>query len=691
MTVRPWVWPWGTRLKILVVIDGPVNTLGLSEAAVRDTYYGFGLGPVLSTLRDPSFAWWVRFEVDVARRSPRLEGRDEYLELADLANIRYHRFRFNRTGFDLNEYDQVWFFGYWPGEEVDDGTQASTFSTMTNDELRILAEWMDRGGGVLATGDHGELGASMCSRIPRVRTMRKWSFDVGAPSIGDPDRHETLQHYRDRPYTSDEGDRWPQPIEPVFRMVAGSVQVIHRRVPHPLLCSPDGIIDWFPDHMHEGEVIADSDVELDRAVDIPGYNGAEYPALPDLVLGAVGPVVESLPIRRPHPQVIAHGWTTNDDAPSERFGLLGVYDGDPVGIGRVVVDSTWHHWFSMNLVGFIADNPSAWRGMQAYYRNVALWLATPEQRASMLFAATWGALAESEPMAFRPGMPAWQVGERVVDVIGRTMPQCIVSELVQSVLATSAGDLSVVPADGLKGEPTWEGIPSEVVSRAIIGGIGSRMLALALAHRKQRWLGRHPSVDVDAIRRQGLKGSAEGIRMLHEAIGRGASDLTAVRRRLGRAPRKLRERAIPPSVELTPIRIVLERLQLPDPADPALTDGVLTITFRALRDGAVIGAETLESVEVTPFDVHGGLLDLDVQLVEAVVQSGERLTLELVIGKPGLAEARPELLRFRDTLERAPTEWLGRHQPDPAQPWRLWYVVELAPESDRRTTREEPR
>ena len=37
----------------------------------------------------------------------------------------------------------------------------------------------------------------------------------------------------------------------------------------------------------------------------------------------------------------------------------------------------WHHWMSENLVGFEADNPGMMTLMAAYYRNVALWLATP--------------------------------------------------------------------------------------------------------------------------------------------------------------------------------------------------------------------------------------------------------------------------------------------------------------------------
>ena len=204
-------WLWATRVRILIVIDGRIN-VGYGE-------YGFGLGPVLDTLRDQSFAWWVRFEVTVRKRDPNFE------------TAAFGRFRFTESGFDLDNFDQVWFFGDWPGEEPagdptvsDDVIDRPEFLPLDNDELRILAEWMERGGGVFAAGDHSLLGASMCSRIPRVRTMRKWKPSQGLPSFKGADRHETLQRAEgaselepDEWNPEWEGDRYPQRIDPVYR------------------------------------------------------------------------------------------------------------------------------------------------------------------------------------------------------------------------------------------------------------------------------------------------------------------------------------------------------------------------------------------------------------------------------------------------------------------------------------------
>src|SRR5438093_2527534 len=70
------------------------------------------------------------------------------------------------------------------------------------------------------------------------------------------------------------------------------------------------------------------------------------------------------------------------------LGIVGAYDGHRVGVGRVGVDSTWHHWFDINLIGDpIAPPPknlgfnasdegrAHLQNIKAYYRNVATWLA----------------------------------------------------------------------------------------------------------------------------------------------------------------------------------------------------------------------------------------------------------------------------------------------------------------------------
>lgn len=163
----------------------------------------------------------------------------------------------------------------------------------------------------------------------------------------------------------------------------------------------ESVIREFPDHMHEGEVFGEADIALDNPLDIPGYTGSEYPPAIPLVqariFGGGGPS----PFARPVPKVVAHGYTTHEIR--KRFALIGAYDGDSARIGRIVVDSTWHHWLSMNLYGFRHTRPRVYRLMQAYFRNVALWLARRHQRAEMLYAAMWGALTGTTPMKLHSG------------------------------------------------------------------------------------------------------------------------------------------------------------------------------------------------------------------------------------------------------------------------------------------------
>lgn len=504
-------WLWATRIRILFVIDGRITTgYGAEE---------FGLGQVIDTLRNRWFAWWIRFSVTVKKRDPP------------------ESFRFTQDGFDINDFDQVWFFGDWPGIVAnpssvgDEIIQREEFSPLDDAELRIVAQWMERGGGVFAAGDHSLLGASMCSRIPRVRRMRKWTRAQGVPSFSGANRHETLVHAPQGIIDAWEGDRWAQQIIPVYQYAPEAVPIFEHRFPHPLLCGRTGVIDRFPDHMHEGSVIEDEDVRLVDPLGIPGYEGEEFPTITPVFEGAAAFASEAFGFR-PRPHVIAHALTTNLDAPTRRFPLIGVYDGDPARIGRVVVDSTWHHWFSMNLVGFKAAVPALYRRIQDYYRNVALWLSTPEQRASMLFAATWGVLVGKQPEAFDKVMGIWDLGKRVVDVIGRTAPQCIVSELVTTFLK-GRGSLGLPGASpSQKGPPARLYPPIWMANRAVVGGIALELLDLAHRHINERARGRLTAIDSDAIRRKGLRGVMTGIHELVATLRESSSQIAALCERL---------------------------------------------------------------------------------------------------------------------------------------------------------------
>ena len=135
----------------------------------------------------------------------------------------------------------------------------------------------EKQGGVFATGDHADLGVSLCGRIPRVRSMRKWSNSQGVPTNFGLDRHDTLRKGHDNTYTfNDESDDIPMPIDVTRFPLRSWLPFGFRSMPHPVLCGRDGVIDILPDHPHEGEVIepislTDDDANLIRGWKNPGF------------------------------------------------------------------------------------------------------------------------------------------------------------------------------------------------------------------------------------------------------------------------------------------------------------------------------------------------------------------------------------------------------------------------------------
>jgi hypothetical protein len=671
ITAGYWLIP--TPIRILFVIDGDID--------LTTDVFSFGLGFVLDTLLAP-FSFSVRFEVAVAKRDGNLDP--------GVHQLAFRNFKFTDPGFNLDSFDQVWFFGNNPS----DATRVVTdndipFGFPLDDaELKLVAEWMDRGGGVFAAGDHSILGASMCSRIPRVRTMRKWTQAQHVPTKSDSARHSTLQPTAE-PELVQEGDVVLQPVELVYRQATGPLPFLRPPVPHPLLCSGLGVIDRFPDHMHEGEVIADEDVQLDLPLDIPGYDRPEYPfAIPVVLASGPGDVDTMRP--RPRPQVIAYGRTTNpffeppvvsgvlggSTLPRDfkRFGLVGVYDGDSAEIGRVVVDSTWHHWFSLNLVGLAEKDSFAFQKMQAYYRNVGMWLARPSQRGSMLVSGVWGVLNGSAPMAFSSDMGPWQVGQRILATLGLTFSPCMLDVVIAPFLPKQVPGASSVPVDLPESDPSWLSLPDEVVNRAVVGGIGSALLDLALNDREKRARGHRTRLNGEAIRSRALDGASRGQALWKKAVEDAATSLTALHSTWASAVERPVDLRLP--IKVHQLRIVAETLQFPDPSDPALLDRRVMLTIRIKLDGSVVAYQALQGVEIPALDERGSVIELRHDLGEVAVQTGESLSIEVLVGNWTSEKVNPEVIRFEDTLRGDIATWIGKRMPARSQAWRLWYTIE---------------
>ena len=666
--ITPGYWLWSSHMRILFVIDGRIN---LSSQRGK-----FGLGLVLETLRTP-FSWWTSFTVDVAKRDTPMES-----EIGNLEGLAYCPFKFTDTGFDINAYDQIWFFGDNPYDDSATDNDIPGGSPLDPTELKMLAEWMDHGGGVFAAGDHSILGASMCSKIPRVGTMRRWKQLQDVPTKNGSTRHQTLQPTAEN--DDQEDDIVLQPVELVFRPFE-----------HPLFCSHRGLIDRFPDHMHEGEVIDDDAVKLDQPLEIPGYSRPEYPFVIPEVL-AFGPTDAVSLLQRPRPHVVAYGRTTNLYfkepviqptvmasllGPSvfgglgihKRYGLVSVYDGDLVGLGRVVVDSTWHHWFSFNLVGIQENDLAAYEKMQAYYRNVAMWLARPAQRKGMLVAGIWGVLTSLAPMAFGDRDGPWEIGAGILSVLPRTLTLCMLRDFVAGfydlrVLAASA------PSEPPRPEPSWASLPEDLVNRALVGGIGSALLDLALRHQAALARGERPRLNPEAIRQRAVDGVSRAHVLLKKSVDDAASAFGALRETLATSTVPPVDVHIP--VDVRRLRVVAEALQFPDATDPALFSRRVTLTIRIKLDSTVLAYQILEDIALPSFKAHGGIIELNRQVGEIEVQTGESLTVEVLMGRWQSEAADSEAIRFSDTLRGKASTWIGKIAPARSQAWRLWYSIE---------------
>ena len=327
----------------------------------------------------------------------------------------YQNFSF-ATSTDLAQYDVIWLFGY---EGDDDGTVLPGTSPIGDPDLAAIATFMENGGGVFATGDHAGMGSYMCGEIPRVRSMRLWwatpgdrpsgvpatavnaqgqtipalnwpglsSAGTGQPSLA-AGRADTLQKNptdTDAVFLfEDQSDAIPQTLS-----FPGGVV-------HPILEGPQGALSSYPDHMHEGEVVTPADLTAKLTLD--GTTFTEYPATaPSDGFQPVPQVIATGAVVGGHETLLgpgACGGFSSDTAPSvaRPLGVLCAYDGHAVGVGRVVTDSSFHHFLDLNLVGdpcgSTADRRAGFgpagvtpaaggilEGLQTFYVNTVTWLA----------------------------------------------------------------------------------------------------------------------------------------------------------------------------------------------------------------------------------------------------------------------------------------------------------------------------
>jgi hypothetical protein len=400
-------WRLRCTIRMLVVMDG--GGFGGGDFGLQEFLTAFTVAP----------GPWIRFAVTKAHMGSDSDADIENFEFAD---------------HDLSSYDVIWLFGVSRG------------GSLPAADLRVLAQFMDGGGGVFATGDHEDLGQRMCGRVPRVRSMRKWHWpspgplgEPVAPPVGGVGRHDTVM---DRGVGQvefdDQSDDVPQRLNVKLYSTPHPFLAFRTyRYPHPVLCGRDGVIDVFPDHAHEGECYVPTDLTTVLTQD--GYACTEYPMDSDG--------------NRIRPEIIAS--SANQRGIAEKglvnwrtFGAIGVLDGHRAGVGRVLVDATWHHFFNVNLIGNLGDpNPVQAQGfprtisgqaalarIKEYFRNTAVWLARKSTHDCIAARGWWFVrwhhrVAMDLPQLDLPlekisAYEILRIGRIARDVMGKFAPQC---------------------------------------------------------------------------------------------------------------------------------------------------------------------------------------------------------------------------------------------------------------------------
>jgi hypothetical protein len=307
----------------------------------------------------------------------------------------------------LAGYDQVWFFGVRQCNVT-----GQPENELTAAEVSALAAWMNTGG-VLITGDHSNprpggadpgldaslnLGRALGRSIPRAGELRVWD---GGPDASTVDNHNTQVPVAgtDPNDLGLQSDTLPQQLILRHYSLGWSFPPWRRRWrPHPLFCGGGGPITVFPDHMHEGELVIPTSLPA-----------ATWPS------GIFG---------QPRPEVVARG---TDKRNGEVYGVVSAYDGAPAGVGRIVADATWHHYFNVNLLGFppgpVLDD------LAEFYVNLAVWLSPPAKRRAMRCHVWWW-LAHNPTVTMAFGHPISILGLNAYNVLGQVATQCAMSELI---------------------------------------------------------------------------------------------------------------------------------------------------------------------------------------------------------------------------------------------------------------------
>jgi hypothetical protein len=255
---------------------------------------------------------------------------------------------------DESDYDALWLFA------VDTG------DGLTTEDCAAIGRFRERGGGLMATRDHMDLGSSLCT-LGGVGAAHYFHSRNLNPDAGRRANDDTITKEIQWPnyHSGANGDF--QEIEPVGEL-------------HPVLAdpgAPEGRIRFLPAHPHEGDVGA--------------------------------------PAGDPSARVIARGYSQVTGRP---FNIAVAFERSAAG-GPAIAESTFHHFADYNwdptrgAPSFVTEppgdglarSPEARRAVRQYAKNLAQWLVgQPLDAERRREAALDEAIEESFPASDPPAV-----------------------------------------------------------------------------------------------------------------------------------------------------------------------------------------------------------------------------------------------------------------------------------------------
>lgn len=365
------------------------------------------------------------------------------------------------------DYDQVWMFGI---HQINKGNYTLAFPGGGGPRSELLQKEIDDlnlrmsvghderaiGIGVLVAGDHANppptlplprgsklcpphvdhktflgLGRALGKHVPRGGELRVWEgppthccndnfntqvLPVGGVDLNDPVHQSDCDPQRlTLPHFDSQGNPSPS------------------GTPHALFKARNGKwIQVLPDHDHEGAV-----------------------TLPKSLPKNIWPRGQHF---RPEPRVIALGM---DHRTGRSLNIVAAYDGNVAGVGRIVADSSWHHYFNINLKNLSADMPQSADAdlIGQFYSNLAVWLCPLKKRREMgVSMIHW--LANHPLMLEEAGSGALNVGTLARGLLAEAATGCEIEQLLIALspdgLRESTSNFIFTPANKLSPLPSIE-------------------------------------------------------------------------------------------------------------------------------------------------------------------------------------------------------------------------------------------